>query len=250
VIQKTEGVVLKSIDFRETSKIVTFFTREHGKLTGILKGIRKDHKKFGSNVDRFSLNDIVYYPSHHSEIHLVSQCDLKNYYFPIRQDLKKSLAASYILELVYLIMPAEDANPKVFALVIDFLETLCLVPEAASRIDPNQLVHMFQIKILLHSGFRPHLDSCIKCKKTVDTKARFSLKEGGLICGRCPAPAEETHPISPGTVASILHVERNSWANCLRLRFPEDVRRELKYILNNFLVYHLGRKIKSARYLT
>lgn len=249
MIQKAEGIVLKSVDFRETSKIVTFFTREHGKLTGILKGIRKDPKKFGSNVDRFSLNEIIFYPSRRSEIHLVSQCDLKNYYFPVREDLKKSLAASYVLELVYLIMPAEDVNLKVFSLLAEFLETLCLVPETVPRVDLNQLVHMFQIKILLFSGFRPHLDSCIKCKKTVDTDARFSLKEGGLICGRCPAPAEESHPISPGTVATILHVERNSWENCLRLRFPEAVRRELKYILNNFLVYHLGRAIKSARYL-
>jgi len=241
---KAEGIVLKSVDFRETSRIVTFFTREHGKVTGILKGIRKDHKKFGSNVDQFSVNDIVYYPTRSSEIHLISHCDLKQYFLPIRQELKRSLAAAYALELVNKIMPPEDKNLKVYALLLDFLETL----EAYA--DVNQLVHMFQIKTLLFSGFRPHLDNCIKCKKPIDRRARFSLKEGGLICAHCPGTPEDVHAVSPGTVASILHVERNDWDKCLRLRFAPAVRRDLKYVLNNFLVYHLGKNIKSAKYLT
>jgi len=61
MIQKTDAYVLKSFDYRETSKIVTFLTKEYGKLRGVLKGIRKDFKKFGSNVDKFSLNEIIYY---------------------------------------------------------------------------------------------------------------------------------------------------------------------------------------------
>lgn len=243
MILKTEAIVLKSIDFRETSKIVIFFTRDYGKVTGVLKGIRKDHRKFGSNVDRFSVNDIVYYSSRSSDIHLVSQCDLKNYFFPIRRDLKKSLAASYILELVSLIMPAEDRNQKVYALMLDFLNTL------EKEADTNRLVHMFQIKILSLSGFRPHLDSCVKCKKVIAARAKFSLKDGGLICAACPSTDEDVHMITPGTVATILHVERSAWPHCLRLKFPEAVRRELKYILNNFLVYHLGRRVKSAKYI-
>ncbi len=244
MIQKTEAIVLRNIDFRETSKIVTFFSRDHGKITGLLKGIRKDHRKFGSNVDKFSVNDIVYYPSRSSEIHLVSHCDLKQYFFPIRQDLRKSLAASYVLELVNMIMPVEDRNPKVYQLMLDFLNTL------EKDLNVNQLVHMFQIKILSYSGFRPHLESCVKCKKTIDRRAWFGLKEGGLVCSRCPAPAEPAHSISPGSVATILHVERSEWPACLRLRFPPAVLKDLKYVLNNFLVYHLGRKLKSAKYLS
>jgi len=89
MILQTEAIVLKTMDFRETSRIATFFTKDYGKVKGVLKGIRKDHKKFGSNVDKFSVNDIVYYQYRNSDLHLISQCDLRNYFFPIRQDLKK-----------------------------------------------------------------------------------------------------------------------------------------------------------------
>ena len=107
MIVKTEAIVLKSFDFRETSRIATFFTRDYGKVSGVLKGIRKDYRKFGSSVERFSVNDIVYYQYRNSDLHLISQCDLKAFFYPVRQDLKKSLAASYISELVNLVMPVE-----------------------------------------------------------------------------------------------------------------------------------------------
>jgi len=242
-IISTEAIVLKSFDYRETSRIATFFTKEHGKVGGILKGIRKDHKKFGSSVERFSVNDIVYYQYRNSDLHLVSQCDLKQFFLPLRQDLKKLMAAHYMLELVNVVMPPEEKNKKVYRLIMNFLNT------AQGNVDINQLVHVFQIKMLLYSGFRPHLDACLKCRKTIATKARFSVKEGGLICWDCHFPDKEVHMISRGAVASILHVEKNDWENCLKLKFTPSVKKDLKYVLNNFLVFHLGKKLRSAKYL-
>lgn len=243
MIIQTEAIVLKTFDFRETSRIATFFTKDHGRVSGVLKGIRKDPRKFGSSLERFSVNDIVYYQYRNSDLHLISQCDLKDFFLPIRQDLKKSLAASYMLELVAGIMPAEEKNADVYKLMGDFLAAL------GQTADVNQLVHVFQIKMLLYSGFRPHLDSCMTCGRQVVGKARFSLKDGGLVCPLCPLPGQEAHWISPGTVASILHIEKNDWPSCQRLKFTPAVKNELKYVLNNFLVFHLGRKLKSAKYI-
>ncbi len=243
MILKTEGIVLKSFDFRETSRIAVFFTKDYGRVSGVLKGIRKDHKKFGSSVDKFTVNDIVYYQYRNSDLHLISQCDLRQFFLPIRQDLKKTMAANYILELVYILMPPEEKNLKVYQLMTDFFNSL----ETAS--DMNKLVHIFQIKTLFYSGFRPHLDTCLKCQSKIFGKARFSLDDGGLVCLNCELSDTAVSFISPGAVASILHIEKNDWPTSLRLSLTEQVQKELKYILNNFLVYHLGRRIKSEKYL-
>ncbi len=243
MIIKTEGIVLKSFDFRETSRIATFFTKDHGKVKGILKGIRKDHKKFGSHIDRFTVNEIIYYHSSRSELHLVSHCDLKQFFFPIRQDYKRSLAANYALELVDAIMPVEQANLEIYQLILDYLTSLETIR------DIDKLVHVFQIKILLLSGFSPHLDSCVKCNKKILGQARFILSSGGLVCPNCPSTETSFSLISKGTVASILHIERNNWANSVSLGLTLTVKKELKYTLNNFLTYHLERKIKTAKYL-
>src|SRR5262245_47432971 len=172
MIVKTEAIVIRSRDLRETSKLTTFFTRSHGKMTGVLKGIRKDHKKFGSNVDKFSVNDVVYYQYRNQDIHLVSQCDLTQYFFPIRQDYQRNLAANYALELVDAVMPAEEKNEEVYEALLQFLSALQHVD------DIHKLIFVFQIKILHLSGFSPHLDSCVRCGRKIKARARFSMAQG------------------------------------------------------------------------
>ncbi|HLF17380.1 MAG TPA: DNA repair protein RecO [Candidatus Omnitrophota bacterium] len=243
MIVKTEAIVLKSRDLRETSRLSVFFTKTHGKVTGVLKGIRKDHKKFGSSVDKFSVNEIVFYQYRRSDVHLISQCDLTQFFYPIRQDYKRNMAANYALELIDAIMPAEEKNEMVYGTLMHFLHSLQSIE------DIDKLIFIFQVKILHLSGFSPHLDSCVSCTKKIHGRSRFSMALGGLICPDCPTRETSLIMISKGTVSSILHVEQNDWAKALRLGLIKTTRRELKYILNNFLVYHLERRLKSARFL-
>lgn len=244
MIAKTEGIVLKSFDFRETSRIATFFTRDYGKVKGVLKGIRKDPRKFGSSVDRFSVNDIVYYQYRNSEIHLIGQCDMKDYFPGLRQDLKRMTAASYATELVDTVMATEQNNEEIYDLMQDFLRNLQTVG------DISKLVHMLQIKILTLSGFKPHLDSCVRCSSDIRDRARFNLRLGGLVCVRCEDTPGEAVAISKGSVASILHVQQTPWAHAMRLVISEPMKKELKYVLNHFLVFHLEKHLRSARFLS
>lgn len=243
MILKTEGIVLKTFDFRETSRIAVFFTKDYGKVKGVLKGIRKDPRKFGSHLDKFSVNDIVYYQYLRSDLHLISHCDLKQYFFVLREDYRRNMAAQYALELIDIIMAAEQSGAKIYRLLLDYLGALETVR------DIDKLVHVFQIKILLLSGFRPHIDACVKCGKKVEGKAYFSLRSGGLVCAHCPSTETVLTPVSRGTIASVLHIEQSPWEKSLQLGLTTTVRKELKYILNKFLVYHLEKKIKTAAYL-
>jgi DNA repair protein RecO (recombination protein O) len=243
MIVQAQGIVLKTFDFRETSRIATFFTKEDGKIKGVLKGIRKDMKKFGSSVDRFSVNHLVYYTHRHSDLHLISQCDLKAFFFPIRQDMKRSLAATYAIDLVDAMMPIEQANERVYHLLFHFLTELETVQ------DISKLVHIFQIKILMMSGFKPFLDACVICQKKISPRMKFSMKVGGLLCPDCYANDHEAVIISGGAIASLVHIEKSAWSHALRLRLDTNIQKELKYVLNNFLIFHLERQIKSSRYI-
>lgn len=244
MIAKTEAIVLKSFDFRETSRIATFFTKDFGKVKGVLKGIRKNPRKFSSSVDRFSLNEIIYYQYRNSDIHLISHCDMKEYFSGLRQDLKRMTAASYASELIDAVMPAEEQNEEIYQLLQDFLGSLQTVE------DVSLLVHTFQIKILLLSGFKPHLETCVRCAKKVLGATRFSLKLGGLLCPTCKDPAGEAISISRGAVASIRYIQESDWVSSLRLGIEPSIKKELKYVLNHFLVFHLDRHLRATRFLT
>jgi len=244
MIVKTEGIVLKSFDFRETSRIATFLTRDFGKVKGILKGIRRDPKKFGSSIEKFSVNDIVYYQYRNSDLHLVSQCDMKDFFSGLRQDLERMTAASYAAELIDTLMPAEEQNLEIYDLMQVFLKGL------QTTADISKLVQTFQIKILSLSGFQPHLEACVSCRKNVAEAPRFSLALGGLLCGVCKDSHAEATPISLGAVASILHIQKNNWDAALRLGMAPFIKKELKFVLNHFLVFHLERHLRSTRFLT
>lgn len=242
-IISTEAIVLRSMDHRETSKLCFFFTRKCGKVIAVLKGIRKNSRKFGSSADKFTVNDIVFYQYANSDIHLVGQCDMREHFSALRGDIKKINAAEYACELLNKVMPLEEPNPGIYAFLLDFFRAL------EGEREVSRLVHMFQIKVLALSGFRPHLDSCVRCGKDISQRARFSVLKGGLICGVCGPRDTDSIAVSAGAVATLLYIEKNDWPACLKLGMEPSIRIELKNILNNFLLYHLEKNIRSAKFL-
>jgi DNA repair protein RecO (recombination protein O) len=242
MICSTPAFVLRSYDFRETSRIVNFYTRDFGKVKGILKGIRKDFKKFGSTLPLLSLNHIVYYPKRTTEIYLVSHCDLIDDFGLSRGDLEGFGISHYIAELVDALMPLEDTNKAVFELIFDFLNSLKEYPGRDMRL-------AFQIKSLTLSGFKPHFDSCLACEKKLVKDAFFSHARGGLLCQRCLFQDRNAESILPGAIASMLYMERSSWANCLRLAMHERVRHQLGGFLESFIRFHVGRSMKTANFV-
>ncbi len=242
MIASTPAFVLKSYDLRETSKIVIFYTRDDGKVKGVLKGIRKDPRKFGSRLGCCSLNHIVYYKKRASEIHLVSQCDLIDDFFTPRRDLREVGVVHLAVELVDCLMPLEDPNRAVFDLLFEFLNVL----DAGAG---PHLAMVFQIKMLTLSGFKPHFDSCCVCDARLKTGCTFSHKKGGLLCGRCFFHDPSAEAVYPGTISTILYLERHGLRRGMRLGMHPRVRAQLAAMLERFMYFHVGKRLKSQRVL-
>ncbi len=242
-IHKTEGIVLRRYNLRETSLIVHFYTLESGRITTVLKGVRQDPGKFASSVDLFTHNDIVFYKKRNTALHLVSQCDLKENFTPIRQDMIKVGVANMMLELLDAVMPLEDANSDIFNLALS-----CLSEVALSN-NPDKILTIFKIKLLSLSGFKPHLDSCVSCGDKIIDQSKFSLSLGGLLCKRCLSKDFSSREIFRGTIATILYIERNNLRTNLNLGMNPVIKKELGLILNAFLNFHLQKYFKSEKVL-
>lgn len=241
MICSTPAFVLRTFDFRETSKIAVFFTRDYGKVKGVLKGIRKDPRKFGSSLPLLSLNHIVFYRKRNTEIHLVGQCDLLDDFGIRGNDLRVFGYAHFCSELLDLLLPLEDRNVKVFDLTREFLSSL--------KVSSRDFRDVFLIKILALSGFKPHFDSCLICNRSLSGDAFFSLKKGGLLCRACLRSDLSAQRVLPGTVASILYIERSGWEDSLRLQLMPQVRHELDQVLHCFIRFHVGRGLKTRDHI-
>lgn len=242
-IHKTEAIVLNKHDFRESSIIVNFYTRDFGKVSGILKGIKEDPTKFASTLEPFSYNDIIFYKKRSSSLHLVTQCEIKDNFNVIRQNMFKVGLGSLMMELLDAIMPQEDKNEDVFNLVLASLKELEMYN------NPDKIMTIFKIKILALSGFKPHFDSCVCCGSKISGQSKFSLNLGGLLCSECTNKDPCARLIFRGTIATVLHIERNDLKNNLNLGMNPQIKRELNLLLNSFLHFHLERELKSQKVL-
>jgi DNA repair protein RecO (recombination protein O) len=242
-IYKTEAIILNKYDVRETSLIVNFYTREFGKLSGLLKGAREDSAKFASSLEPFSLNEIIFYRKRNSALHLVSQCDTLNNFGAIRQSMAKIGAAMMLAEMLNTIMAAEDRNEEIFNLALESLGEIELNEH------PEKIMTIFKIKTLALSGFKPHLDSCVCCDAKIIGETKFSLRQGGLLCAKCYPRDLRARPIFRGTIASILHIEKNDFKNNLKLGMNPQIKKELDLVLNSFLKFHLEKELKSEKIL-
>jgi len=242
-IHRAEAIVLNKRDFRETSIIADFYTRDFGRLSGILKGIRSEPLRFASTLEPFSYNEIIFYKKRNSQLHLVTQCDVRDNFDAVRRDMVKVGTSSLMMEMLAALMQPEDKNEDIFNLTLE-----CLA-ELKNTFKPEKVLTIFRIKLLAFSGFKPHFDSCVSCGEKILSQSKFSLILGGLLCTRCCRKDAASRSIFRGTVASILHIERNDFRSNLNLGLNPQIKKELDVILNAFLNFHLEKDFKSQRVL-
>ncbi len=242
-ILKTEAIVLRTFDFRETSLIAHFFTRGYGRINGILKGIRAEPGKFASTLEPFSLNEIIFYRKRNSELHLVSHCDLIDNFNNIRCGLNSIACASYLTDLVARLTALEDKNEGAYELFSRALEQM------DRKENEEKVTRVFLIKFLKLIGFKPRLDGCVVCDADIMEAAYFNARSGGLLCPACKNKDEWTTTVMKGTVASILHLEQSNWQEALRLGLNSQIKTELNRILQSFMEFHLEIRPKSRELL-
>ena len=87
-IHTADAIILRCYPYRETSVIVTCLTDRFGKLKGLVKGLRAQPNRHRSAMEPMTVNRIVFYDTHNSSLHLISQCELVSPLTPLANDLE------------------------------------------------------------------------------------------------------------------------------------------------------------------
>ncbi len=166
-IEKTEAIVINSRDWKETSKIVTFYTSSRGKLTAIAKGARRKNSPFGNSIQLFAYLNLVYYEKEGRELQVVSQCDELESFQDLREDLVKTAHASYFVQLVDEMVRGREPSEELFGLL---LATLYRMKENGNS---EMLARFFELHLLRVLGYNPMLRGCVICQKPVKIHPRL-----------------------------------------------------------------------------
>lgn len=241
----TDAIVLNSMDFGESDRIISFYTLSFGKIKGIAKGAKRSKKRFGINLEPFSLVKLHFFEKRDDSLTRVSACDLINPFQGIRDDLFKIAHGSYMMEVLEKMVPERERHPELFRLLENFLELL------AARGVTEDLLRVFEIRVLDDLGFRPHLSSCVVCRSPLlrGIKIRFSPEKGGILCDRCSGGILMTMPISIGTIKTLEMALKMEPLKIPRLTFSKGIGDESREILRGFITFHTGKRLKSLEFL-
>ena len=179
--EKTTAIVLRVVDFSETSCVVTLFTRSLGKITALAKGARRPKGPFESAIDVLAICNVVFIHKKSESMDLLTEAKLDRRFRSAGRDLQRLYSGYYIIELLRTLTDEADPHPKVFDLMM----------ESMSKIDGEgelaEAVFKFECGLLQELGHAPMLTRCVVCgiQKTRIDRVQFGLADGGLICKEC-----------------------------------------------------------------
>src|SRR5690625_1472097 len=176
MLEQLEGIILKTNNYGETHKILTIFTKQLGKITAISRGANKPKSRLSAISQVFIQGHFLIYVS--KGLSTIQQGQIKQSFRHIREDIKKTAYATYIIELTEKLIDVKEPDPFIYD---QLYQTLTWINEYDSYMIPMM---MYELKLYTKGGFAPVVSNCVNCKEK-EFPFFFSIQEGGLLCERC-----------------------------------------------------------------
>ena len=242
---KTQAFVLRFINYGESDRIVTFFTREFGKLRGIAKGARRSRKRFSNAIEPFSHSMLLFSRRGEGSLAIIENCDVINHYQGIRSDLEKTMTASYMIDLIDQFTAEGKKSADIFQLLDDFLKLL----ETGNSLE--ETTRFFELRLLMLSGYEPTLGRCVICNTPLEkiNAAFFDATIGGIRCSLCGRDDQNCMPVSTGTLKTLLMGKQTGTDRIHRLVLSENALKESRVVFRHFIRHILGKEPKSLHVL-
>jgi DNA repair protein RecO (recombination protein O) len=172
--ERAEGIVLRRQPVTESSLLVTWYTREFGKLKTLAKGARRTRGPFQGRIDLFYRDEIVFLRSKRSDLHLLHDCYLEEPHVRLRKSAESLMAASYVCELVEMATEREDPNDRIYQLLVGILKAL------EARHDGVLLI-WFELQLLAAAGWKPSWGTTAGVNRLLQSIAGASLEGIGRV---------------------------------------------------------------------
>ncbi|MFH1984732.1 MAG: DNA repair protein RecO [Pseudomonadota bacterium] len=244
----TTGIAIRRVSYGDNDVIMTFFSRDQGKLTAIAKSAKKSRKRFAGVLELFSALSITCRRSRRGGMPVLQEASLQHPFANIRGDIRRTAYASYWAELVNEWLENDEEQSDIYALLYYVLSGL----DEGSR-DPADLSILFQIRFLAFSGMSPGIDQCHGCRKSLDSLSErplgFNMARGSVVCSECRENGAPHIAVSHGTLKLLRWMRTGPLATAARIRCDPNARSQGLALLEAFVPYHLGKELKSLGFL-
>jgi len=220
---KTDAIVLRVVEFSETSCIVTLFSRTLGKISTIAKGARRKKSPFEAALDLIAICRIVFLHKSSQSLDILTEAKLQRRFRSSAKDLDRFYAGLYLIELLNLMTDDADPHEELFdeaVAAIERIDTADLDDDSEgddsgssgnARASTKHALINFEIRLLDLLGHLPMLTHCVDCgrPKTTISRVQFGLNRGGIICQNCRPGKTNVISLSSEGLELLLTITKN-----------------------------------------
>ena len=244
----SEAVVLRTWPVHESDLLVSFFTRDYGRLKGMAKAALKSRKRFGGALEPMTVARAWFAERPRQELVRLDQLEILRSPLSAPVDQARMAVLSFYAEVIDEALPERDPQATVFRLLASVLEqTSAVKPETVQAQSPGPWMALtyFSLWMTRLMGLLPDIGHCMVCGDTLsEGEVRFNAYADGLFCG--------LHANGSGSGLSA-----DSWqlaqrmlrapaANFASEAWPRKRGQDLRRFTLQTLERHLERKLKTA----
>ena len=242
--EKSDAIVIRQVDFSETSRVVTFFTREFGKVPLLAKGARRLKGPFESALDLLASCQIVFLRKSSGSLGILTEARLRERFHNTGKELLRLYGGFYVAELLDGLTEDFDPHPVLFDQARRVLHRL---DDVAA--DPRLSIVLFELAVLREIGHMPNFEECTACHRSTDERGPYAfwVSQGGVLCRDCQKQEYKQNRLRLETVHLLRDLAEADAIEPDHLD-PATIR-EMSNVTTSAITYDLGRPPRSLRYL-
>lgn len=242
-IHDTEAIVLRTADYSESDRLITYLTPGAGKLVGIAKHARKSRKRFAHTLEPCSLVLLRYKQG--KQLAWIERSKLLDPHLPLREDMLRWSYAALLSEIVAYMTPEGQEQVPLFQLTRTSLEHLSADP------DPLNTLLVFAIRFMHTMGYLPEFTCCCVCHADIEQFGRWNwhLLDGQVACPSHCQNGSSRLQLDLGTLLLIRQAKQLPLDRIWRLRIRKDLQLPLRKAFLHWVMGQTHKQLKTIQVL-
>lgn len=252
VVLHCEALLLRSVDFGESDRIVHLLTAGAGRLTAIAKGARRSRRRFPGTLDIFNHLAIHGRSKPRASMAFLEQARLLNPFLGLRSDPARYALASFLTEMLDRLSPEGITGLEAERLFSYATESLGLI----ESVQPNATLRLLlELRGFDALGLRPELGHCVRCGRVpsetvaLDHRVNFHIPDGGIVCSACAIRLDGLLPLDFGTLRRLESGLASPIESLAEIELDAEGLAQAARLVFRFQRFHIGIELRSERFL-
>ena len=249
MLTKVQGLIIRTVDMKESDRLVTLFTKEKGLIVAIAKGARSLRSRQMSSTTQFCYGNYVLYQK--GDYYWIKEAELIESFFDLRADLERLALAQYLCEVLSFIT-VEAEEETLLRLSLNSLYAI-----ASGKYDIDLVKEAFEIRASSIIGFMPDVLGCCECEAK-EGDFFFDIMNGSLLCYECNTKRQTDAPpvseygenrivclVSASARVAMMYCVHAPLERLFSFRIPNEDMTLFCRACEEYLLHHIERSFKT-----